>query len=117
MRFAFAATEGEGHERHQHPHLPGRRGRELKAGTDDPDDSEQITEDDRNFFNAARLFLAELRRQAQERGKGDWSTTHLLAAFEQSLTLDQDLDEDLRAACCVIREWLTLEQAAVASMN
>jgi hypothetical protein len=89
----------------------------LKAGTDDPDDSEQITEDDRNFFNAARLFLAELRRQAQERGQGDWSTTHLLAAFEQSLTLDQDLDEDLRAACCVIREWLTLEQAAVASMN
>jgi hypothetical protein len=89
----------------------------LKAGTDDETDTEQITQDDTDFFDAARLFVAELRREAKECGQGDWSTISLVAAFEYSLAQDQDLDQDLTAACRVIRDWLTLEQAAIASTN
>jgi hypothetical protein len=89
----------------------------LKGGTDDPADVEQIANDDKDFFAASRLFVAELRRQAEERGQGDWSTVSLLAAFEQGLAKDPDLDKDMAAACRVIREWLTLEQAAAASLN
>jgi hypothetical protein len=85
----------------------------LKAGTNDPNDLEQIAQDDQDFFNAARLFIAEVRREAEKRGQGDWTTISLIAAFEYSLAQDQDL----AAACQVIREWLTFEQAAAASMN
>jgi hypothetical protein len=50
----------------------------LKSGTDDPDDTKQITKDDKEFFAASKLFVAELRREAEERGQGEWSTVSLL---------------------------------------
>jgi hypothetical protein len=64
-----------------------------------------------------QALLSRTFKDVQTRATSHSGGVSLVAGFEQGLAQDQDLDQDLTAACWVIREWLTLEQAAASSMN
>jgi hypothetical protein len=75
------------------------------------------TDDEEIFDAAADLFLRELRAEYERRGWAGWDDLAMLQAAENALAADDDLDGAFPAIVATIRQRITAQRHAQASMN
>lgn len=100
----------------------------LRAGTDDPTDTEQIAKDDALFAERASAFFdtywAEVRARGLDRPPHNWPPYPALVALEQEFVSrgrSGDLDDatagDYFAAVKTVRDFAVWQQQQQAQMN
>jgi hypothetical protein len=101
----------------------------LKAGTNDPSDSEQIARDDALFAERAHAFYQayweEIQRRGLDRAPNSWPPLPALVALEQEFLLrgkksgdlDDDKAGDYYAATRTVRDFITWRQRDLAKLN
>lgn len=72
---------------------------------------------DIKFFAAADRFVAVFEDKSRAHEIDDWDLLARLLVLEQQLHADPEIDNDLAAACRLVRDYKTKQRQAQAGLN